>query len=172
MALFKFSREKRPRTIVSWFRLGFRFSFRWPFRVSSSTERALAVLQHSDDYKKTWNSKWIIECSPHFNCLTFPSMCTIVSLSVLTAHTAANTLHRTAKHCSILQHTATHSNTVEWHIKGALYAVKRVLCATKRAPCAAKRVLWAIESPMCCRQSQKTLRCPKIEIFGANSFSS
>jgi len=43
MALFKFSSEKRPRAIVSWFRLGFRFSFRSPFRVSSSTEQAVVV---------------------------------------------------------------------------------------------------------------------------------
>ena len=41
MALFKFLCEKRPRTIVSWFRSGFRFSFRWPFRVSSPTEHAV-----------------------------------------------------------------------------------------------------------------------------------
>ena len=40
-SLFKFSNEKRPRTIVSWFRLGFSFASRWPFRVSSSTERAV-----------------------------------------------------------------------------------------------------------------------------------
>ena len=39
MALFKFSCEKRPRAIVSWFRLGFRFSFRRAFWVSSSTRR-------------------------------------------------------------------------------------------------------------------------------------
>ena len=32
------------KTIVSWFRLGFRFAFRWPFRVSSSTERAVSGL--------------------------------------------------------------------------------------------------------------------------------
>jgi len=43
MALFKFSCEKRPRTIGSWSRLGFRFSFRWPFWVSSSAERAVAM---------------------------------------------------------------------------------------------------------------------------------
>ena len=30
MDLCKFSSEKRPRRIVSWFRLGFRFSFQWP----------------------------------------------------------------------------------------------------------------------------------------------
>jgi len=38
-SLFKFSNEKRPRTLVLWFRLGFRFAFRWLwivlFRVSS-----------------------------------------------------------------------------------------------------------------------------------------
>jgi len=44
MALFKFSSEKRPRTIVSWFQLGFRLSFHWPFRVSSSTELSVLVM--------------------------------------------------------------------------------------------------------------------------------
>jgi len=44
MALFKFSCEKRPRAIVSWFRWGFRFAFRSPFGVSSSTERAVHTL--------------------------------------------------------------------------------------------------------------------------------
>ena len=34
-SLFKCSNEKRPRTVVSWFRWGFCFAFRWPFRVSS-----------------------------------------------------------------------------------------------------------------------------------------
>jgi len=41
MSLFTFSHEKRPRRTVSWFRLAVRFAFRRPFRVSSSTERAL-----------------------------------------------------------------------------------------------------------------------------------
>jgi len=44
ISLFKISNEKRPRTIVSWFWLGFRFAFWWPFRVSSSTERAVSHL--------------------------------------------------------------------------------------------------------------------------------
>jgi len=55
MALFNFSNKKRPRTIVSWFRWGFRFSLRWPFRVSSSTERVV---------RGTANPTWgdIFEC--------------------------------------------------------------------------------------------------------------
>ena len=36
MPLFKFSIEKKPRTVVSWFRWGFRFAFRLPFRGISS----------------------------------------------------------------------------------------------------------------------------------------
>jgi len=43
MSLFKFSNEKRPRIIVAWFWLGFRFAFRWAFRVSSSRERAVTA---------------------------------------------------------------------------------------------------------------------------------
>jgi len=34
---FQISNEKRPTTIVSWFRFGFRFAFWWPFRVSPLT---------------------------------------------------------------------------------------------------------------------------------------
>ena len=39
--IFIWKFEKIRRKVVSWFRLGFRFAFRWPFRVSSSTERAV-----------------------------------------------------------------------------------------------------------------------------------
>jgi len=42
---FQIFKWKRPRTRVSWFRLGFRFAFRWPFRVSTSTEWAVADTQ-------------------------------------------------------------------------------------------------------------------------------
>ena len=63
MALFKYSIEKRPRTIVLWLRSGFRFPFRWPFRVSSSAQRAVLLwhlaMRNSDDRAvclSHWNS--------------------------------------------------------------------------------------------------------------------
>jgi len=40
-SFFKFPNEKRPRMIISWFRIGFRFASRWLFRVSSFWERAV-----------------------------------------------------------------------------------------------------------------------------------
>jgi len=41
--LFKLSNEKRPRTIVSGVRFGYRFALRWAFRVASSRERAVCI---------------------------------------------------------------------------------------------------------------------------------
>ena len=47
-SLFRFSHEKRPRRIVSWFRFGFRFALQCPFRVPSSRE--LAVLENDLEF--------------------------------------------------------------------------------------------------------------------------
>ena len=43
-SLFVWNFENRLKMVVSWFRLGFCFAFRWPFQVSSSTERAVPRL--------------------------------------------------------------------------------------------------------------------------------
>ena len=40
-SLFKFPNEKRPRTIVCWFRFRFCFEFQWPFSISSSQDQAV-----------------------------------------------------------------------------------------------------------------------------------
>ena len=63
---FWFSKEKKSRTIVPWFRFGFHFAFRWPLQVFSFRERAVQKphkIHYTKHYTqnmthKTWhNSK-------------------------------------------------------------------------------------------------------------------
>ena len=55
-----------PRTIVLWFRWGFRFAFRWPFRVSSSSERAAQVNRFQKSILLIVQYTYLKSCSGDF----------------------------------------------------------------------------------------------------------
>ena len=75
--------------VVSWFRLGFRFAFQWPFRVSSSTDRAVhtsAYISWCNIYITTYMHISRIHRDVIYTYITSRCICMYVSYTYITIY--------------------------------------------------------------------------------------
>jgi len=157
MSLFKFSNEKRPRIIVSWFKSAFRFAFRWLFRVSSSTERAVThciTLQHTAPHGTIlqWDLRFEGTCTSHRRRTHYnsPTHCDTLQRN-------HSTLRRTAMHCNTLQHTL---QNIQQHLSVQLlpqFVCVAVCCSVLQCVAVCCSVLQCVT--VCCSVLQYVAVC-------------
>jgi len=103
-SLFIWKFEKRPETVVSRFWLGFRFAFRWPFRVSSSREWAVVPLFQGSEEGS------ILLIFRHWGRVYYVGL-NAVGKAVVATHESSETLMCIDTYINAHTHTLTHSHT-------------------------------------------------------------
>jgi len=106
-SLFTWKFEKSHKTVVSWFWWGFRFAFRSPFRVSSSTERAVYNTYVLYTYEQLKTSMYVYMCM--YTCVCIQYLC--IRYIHMYTYTYIQSRHQ------LFEYTHTHTHTVMSHIR-------------------------------------------------------